>query len=378
MSTEHKNRVSEINTTANWLSDLALDHVNALTPYESARRLFAGSGADTGQVWLNANESPFAGEYAVDSSVFNRYPDCQPDSVIKGYAKYANLKAAQTLVTRGADEGIELIIRAFCEPRKDSILICPPTYGMYAISAQTFNVGVQKSVLNDDFTLNITDILTYVGKVKAVFICSPNNPTGTSVSKQDIVTVLEAFKDQAIVVVDEAYIEFDIAQNQTDLLEQYEHLVILRTLSKAFALAGLRCGFTLASAAIVQTLLKVIAPYPIPAPVAQVASKALESDGLLKMHSDVDLLKAELIALREALTDIGDIQIVGNINANFVLFRTQRKTQLMAFLVKNKMLIRDQSKQINLNNCLRISIGTPEQNNTLLALIKAFFADGNQ
>jgi histidinol-phosphate aminotransferase len=298
--------------------------------------------------------------------------------VIKGYAKYANLKAAQTLVTRGADEGIELIIRAFCEPRKDSILICPPTYGMYAISAQTFNVGVQKSVLNDDFTLNITDILTYVGKVKAVFICSPNNPTGTSVSKQDIVTVLEAFKDQAIVVVDEAYIEFDIAQNQTDLLEQYEHLVILRTLSKAFALAGLRCGFTLASAAIVQTLLKVIAPYPIPAPVAQVASKALESDGLLKMHSDVDLLKAELIALREALTDIGDIQIVGNINANFVLFRTQRKTQLMAFLVKNKMLIRDQSKQINLNNCLRISIGTPEQNNTLLALIKAFFADGNQ
>ena len=329
-------------------------------------------------MWLNANESPFAGEYAVDSSVFNRYPDCQPDAVIKGYAKYANLQAAQTLVTRGADEGIELIIRAFCEPRTDSILICPPTYGMYAISAQTFNVGVQKSVLNDDFTLNIADILTYVGKVKAVFICSPNNPTGTSVSKQDIVTVLEVFKDKAIVVVDEAYIEFDIAQNQTDLLEQYEHLVILRTLSKGFALAGLRCGFTLASSAIIQTLLKVIAPYPIPAPVAQVASKALESKGLLKMHSDVDLLKTELIALREALNDIGGIQILGNINANFVLFRTQRKTELMAFLVKNKMLIRDQSKQINLNNCLRISIGTPEQNNKLLALIKAFFADGNQ
>jgi histidinol-phosphate aminotransferase len=378
MSTEHKNRVSEINTTANWLSDLTLEHVNKLTPYESARRLFARSGADTGHVWLNANESPFAGEYNVDSSVFNRYPDCQPDTVINGYAKYTNLQAAQTLVTRGADEGIELIIRAFCEPRKDSILICPPTYGMYAISAQTFNVGVQKSVLNDDFTLNIADILTYVGKVKAVFICSPNNPTGTSVSKTDIVTVLDAFKDKAIVVVDEAYIEFDITQNQTDLLGQYENLVILRTLSKAFALAGLRCGFTLASAAIIQTLLKVIAPYPIPAPVAQVASKALESEGLRKMRSDVDLLKTELVALREVLTDIGDIQIVGHINANFVLFRTQRKTELMAFLVKNKMLIRDQSKQINLNNCLRISVGTPEQNNTLLALIKAFFADGNQ
>lgn len=378
MNTKQKDRGNEINTTENWLLDLTLEHVNKLTPYESARRLFASSGGDAGHVWLNANESPFAGEYTVDSSVFNRYPDCQPDTVINGYAKYTNLKTAQTLITRGADEGIELVIRAFCEPRKDSILICPPTYGMYAISAQTFNVGVQKSVLNDDFTLNIADILTYVGKVKAVFICSPNNPTGTSVSKQDIVTVLDAFKDNAIVVVDEAYIEFDITQNQTDLLEQYENLVILRTLSKAFALAGLRCGFTLASAAIVQTLLKVIAPYPIPAPVAQVASKALESDGLLKMRRDVDLLKTELIALREVLTDIGDIQIIGDINANFVLFRTQRKTELMAFLVKNKMLIRDQSKQINLNNCLRISIGTPEQNNTLLALIKAFFADGKQ
>jgi histidinol-phosphate aminotransferase len=379
MSTDKKNdTAAEVNTAANWLLDLTLDHVNALTPYESARRLFAGSGADTEQVWLNANESPFAGEYAVDSSVFNRYPDCQPDTVLKSYAEYAKLHAAQTLVTRGADEGIELIIRAFCEPRKDSILICPPTYGMYAISAQTFNVDVQRSVLNNDFTLNITDILKYVGKVKAVFICSPNNPTGTSVSKQDIITVLEAFKNQAIVVVDEAYIEFDIAQTRTDLLEQYDNLVILRTLSKAFALAGLRCGFTLASPAIVQILLKVIAPYPIPAPVAQIASKALAIAGLSKMHRDVDLLKAELIGLREALTGIGDIQIVGDINANFVLFKTPRKTELMAFLVKNKMLIRDQSKQINLNNCLRISIGTPEQNNTLLALIKAFFADGNQ
>jgi histidinol-phosphate aminotransferase len=316
MSTDQIDKASEVNIATDWLLELTLNHVNALTPYESARRLFAGSGADTEQVWLNANESPFAGEYAIDSSVFNRYPDCQPDTVIKGYAKYAKLHSAQTLVTRGADEGIELIIRAFCEPRKDSILICPPTYGMYAISAQTFNVDVKTSVLNNDFTLNIADILKHVGKVKAVFICSPNNPTGTSVSKQDIVTVLDAFKDQAIVVVDEAYIEFDIAQTQTDLLEQYENLVILRTLSKAFALAGLRCGFTLASPAIVQTLLKVIAPYPISAPVAQIASKALESAGLSKMHSDVDLLKAELIALREALTSIADIQIVGDINAN--------------------------------------------------------------
>ena len=190
--------------------------------------------------------------------------------------------------------------------------------------------------------------------------------------------IATALTGKALVIVDEAYIEFDIAQTQTDLLDKYENLVILRTLSKAFALAGLRCGFTLASSDIIQTLLKVIAPYPIPAPVAQIASKALQNQGLDKMRNDVEVLKAELISLRTALADIGDIQIIGDTNANFVLFRTQSKTELMAYLVKHKMLIRDQSKQINLQNCLRITIGNPAQNKTLLALIKAFFADGNQ
>ncbi len=365
-------------TTAKWLSELTLAHVNALTPYESARRLFAGSGADEKQICLNANESPFSSEYSVDSSVFNRYPDCQPNTVINAYAQYAGLQASQTLVTRGADEGIELIIRAFCKAGKDSILICPPTYGMYAISAQTFDVGVKKALLNDDFSLNTDDILQYVGKVKAVFICSPNNPTGTSVVKADIVKVLSAFKNKAIVVVDEAYIEFDNEHTQTDLLAQHDNLVILRTLSKAFALAGLRCGFTLASPAIIKILLKVIAPYPIPDPVAQIASKALDDYGLAKMQKDVNVLKAELVSLQNQLQQIGDIKIVGDINANFILFRSTYKTDLMAYLVKNKMLIRDQSKQIKLDNCLRISVGSPKQNQILLVLIKAFFADGNQ
>jgi histidinol-phosphate aminotransferase len=378
MSSSESKISTEVMNGHDWLSELTVGHVNALTPYESARRLFAGSGADSKQVWLNANESPFAGEYEVDSSVFNRYPDCQPDTVIKSYAKYSGLESSQTLVTRGADEGIELIIRAFCEAGRDSILICPPTYGMYAISAQTFNVGVERSLLNDDFTLNVRDIIQYVGKVKAVFICSPNNPTGTSVSKEDIVSVLEAFKDQALVVVDEAYIEFDIEQTRSDLLAQYDNLVILRTLSKAFGLAGLRCGFTLASPDIIQTLLKVIAPYPIPAPVAQIASKALASDGLTTMQKDVLILNNELVTLRAELSELGDIQVVGDINANFVLFKTPRKSELMAFLVENKMLIRDQSKQIKLDNCLRISIGSPEQNKQLLALIKAFYALGSK
>jgi histidinol-phosphate aminotransferase len=358
-----------------WLEALTVNYVNELTPYESARRLFAGSGADAKQVWMNANESPFHRDYEIDTAIFNRYPDCQPDTVINAYADYAGLKPEQTLVTRGADEGIELVIRAFCEPGQDSILICPPTYGMYAISAQTFNVGVERAPLLTDFSVDIDAVLSYVGKVKVVFICSPNNPTGTSVPQEDIVKVLDAYKDKAIIVLDEAYIEFDIEQTQSQLLAQYPNLVLLRTLSKAFALAGLRCGFTLASPDIIQTLLKVIAPYPIPAPVAQIAGQALQSRNLSAVAKDVEFLKTELSQLQAALSKVGDIQIVGDINANFVLFRTQKKNELMKHLVDNKVLIRDQSKQIALENCLRISIGDKAQNQTLLALITAFFAN---
>jgi histidinol-phosphate aminotransferase len=357
-----------------WLTQLTVDYVNALTPYESARRLFAGSGADAEQIWMNANESPFSEDYSIDPSIFNRYPDCQPDTVIQAYAKYAGLEAEQTLVTRGADEGIELIIRAFCEPGKDSILICPPTYGMYAISAQTFNVGVERALLNDDFTLDVEKVLTFVGKVNAVFICSPNNPTGTSVSQADIITVLEAYAEKAVVVVDEAYIEFDMDNSQTSLLEKYSNLVILRTMSKAFGLAGLRCGFTLASAEIITTLLKVIAPYPIPAPVAQIAAQALTENGLRKTQAKVEGLQSELRQLQTQLNSIGDIATVGNICANFVLFRTEHKQALMDYLVAHKVLIRDQSKQIKLDGCLRASVGSEKENQKLIELITAFFA----
>ena len=359
-----------------WLENLTVDHVNQLTPYESARRLFsaADSSNDVKRVWMNANESPFSKDYEINSEFYNRYPDCQPYELISAYAEYAGLTKPQTLVTRGADEGIELVIRAFCEAEKDSVLICPPTYGMYAISAQTFNVGVEKSLLNADFSLNLEDIKRYVGKVNVVFICSPNNPTGTSVKRADIIGVLEAFKDQAIVVVDEAYIEFDQESTQTALLDTYDNLVVLRTLSKAFALAGLRCGFTLSSPQIIQTLLKVIAPYPIAAPVAQIATQALSPIGLQYMQSQVNTLNEYLSEMATQLNNIGDIEVVGATYGNFVLFRTQQKQALMDYLVANSMLIRDQSKQVMLENCLRISIGDEQQNQQLIELIRAFYA----
>lgn len=348
------------------LSRLINENLVPLKPYESARRLYSG-----GQDWLNANESPFANDYSVDSSNFNRYPSCQPKSVVDGYAAYAGVTTEQLIVTRGADEGIELLIRTFCTPGKDKILICPPTYGMYAISAETCDVGVNIVPLNSDFSLNVEAICEQTD-VNLVFICSPNNPTGTRADINDVEKILTHFKDSALVVLDEAYIEFDSEDSWAEQLTQYPNLVILRTLSKAFGLAGLRCGFTLASEDIIQSLLKVIAPYPIPEPVAQIAAQALNKEGLTRVSLQVETLNNHRQALKDALGARPGITLIGDTTANFVLFRFEQSQALMSFLVENGMLIRDQSKQRNLQNCLRATVGDEEQNARLLSLIDSF------
>jgi histidinol-phosphate aminotransferase len=357
---------------ADWLEKLTAKHVRSLTPYESARRLFAASEGQS-RVWLNANESPQAGEYNINSDLLNRYPDCQPTKVLDGYARYTGLKPEQIVITRGADEGIELLIRAFCQPALDKVLICPPTYGMYAISANTFNVGLEKVLLNEDFSVNVDAVNDFAGKVKLVFLCSPNNPTGTVITQVSIESILQAFANTAIVVLDEAYIEFSPASTQTYLLAKYPHLVILRTLSKGFALAGIRCGFVLSSPQIKHVLLKVIAPYPVPDPVAQIATQALSVNGISNMHANVETLTTQLVNLSEQLGQIDDVTLMGNQCGNFVLFKSVYNKVLMQYLVENNVLIRDQSKQVLLDDCLRISIGTAQQNDQLIRLIETFF-----
>ncbi|MBU3023353.1 histidinol-phosphate transaminase [Aestuariibacter sp. A3R04] len=345
------------------------DNLIPLKPYESARRLYAG-----GQDWLNANESPFANPYDVDASNFNRYPSCQPEAVVSNYAKYAGVADKQLIVTRGADEGIELLIRTFCTPGKDNILICPPTYGMYAISAETCDIGIKKVPLNADFSLDV-DAICSTDDVNLVFICAPNNPTGTSVNEADLTRVLNHFTNSALVVVDEAYIEFDASSTWAGKLDEFSNLVILRTLSKAFALAGLRCGFALANEDVIGAMMKVIAPYPIPEPVAQIAANALSKENIVRLHAQVDILNTEKQRLRDALAAIEGFTLVGDTKANFVLFHYEASSALMAYLVSQGMLIRDQSKQMNLNHCLRATVGSPEQNDRLMALINTFMSE---
>ncbi|MDO6489370.1 histidinol-phosphate transaminase [Colwellia sp. 6_MG-2023] len=340
-----------------------------MVPYQSARRLFASGDLSNNtnasankKIWLNANEAPGNGEYQVTSENINRYPDFQPDNLLNAYSNYCGLERSQILATRGADEGIELIIRSFCRAYQDSILICPPTYGMYAISAENHGAGIVKVPLKNNI-LDLESMKSQVGKVKVVFLCSPGNPTGNLLPKEQIVQAIELFKDTAIVVLDEAYIEFSPEQTSTTLLAQYENVIVLRTLSKAFALAGLRCGFTLASSDIITLLSKVIAPYPVSAPVAEIASLALSTD-LTKMTQrvqDCNTLKAELTIW---LNEQSWCSEVFASDANFVLFRCttqQEKTQIFDLLVSKNILIRDQSKQLQLDNCLRISIGSEQE-----------------
>ncbi|WJG07995.1 histidinol-phosphate transaminase [Aliiglaciecola sp. LCG003] len=355
------------------IDKLVCENLKGLTPYESARRLFSVGDGGQQQIWLNANESPFANEYDLDDARLNRYPDCQPQGVLRKYAGYASVLPEQTLVTRGADEGIELLIRSFCTPGKDKILICPPTYGMYAISAETCNVGIVKAPLKQDFSLDVEAICASKDEVNLVFICSPNNPTGTTVDTKQLRAVLEHFADSALVVVDEAYIEFDWQHNWASELKNYPNLVILRTLSKAFALAGLRCGFTLASPDIIQTMLKVIAPYPIPDPCAQIAQQALTEKGLDRLETQIQFIAQQRSNVKKALSQFQQIELIGDDKANFILFRTPSKNQLMKFLVEHGMLIRDQSKQLNLDNCLRVTVGNEQQNQRLISLITTFF-----
>ncbi|MBL4910714.1 MAG: histidinol-phosphate transaminase [Alteromonadaceae bacterium] len=356
---------------------LARQEVVDMVPYQSARRLFSSAESQNTnnqqakqKIWLNANEASGPGIYQLSGECLNRYPDFQPTSLLNAYSQYCHLDKENILATRGADEGIELIIRTFCTAYKDNILICPPTYGMYAISAENHGAGVIEIPLIAN-KLDITGIKSQVDKAKVVFLCSPGNPVGNLLPQEQIKQVLELTKDNAIVVVDEAYIEFCPQQSVVLWLAQYPNLVVLRTLSKAFALAGLRCGFTLASKEIITLLSKVIAPYPIAAPVAEIASNTLQKDGLAQMSIRVQetlMLRAEL---SQWLNQQPWCEQVFTSDANFILFRTPFKNEIFNLLKAQGILIRDQSKQQQLGDCLRISIGSKRELELLKQVISA-------
>jgi len=343
---------------------LARKRVQTLTPYLSARRI-----GGTGDMWLNANESPFDNEYRTNFTRLNRYSECQPHELISSYAAYAGVGKEQTLVSRGADEGIELLIRAFCEPSEDAILYCPPTYGMYSISAETNGVEQKMVPLTSDWQLDLSGIEANLDKVKLVFVCSPNNPTGNLIKREDIVSLLKLTKDRAIVVMDEAYIDFCPESSTVDLLGQYPNLAILRTLSKAFALAGLRCGFTLANEEIINILLKVIAPYPVPIPVADIAIQALSQAGLARAKFQVLDLNANRAYMQVGLSMIPDLEVFEGWG-NYLLVKFPDGDAFFKAAWDTGIVLRNSP----IKNCVRISVGNREECEKTLGFIRNYYS----
>ncbi|OKP04773.1 histidinol-phosphate transaminase [Xenorhabdus eapokensis] len=352
------------------INSLARENVRKLVPYMSARRL-----GGRGDIWLNANEYPIAPNFQLTEHTLNRYPECQPTTVIQRYADYAGLQPEQVLVSRGADESIELLIRVFCEPGRDAVLFCPPTYGMYSVSAETFGVEQKKVPACANWQPDIAAIKSNLDRVKLIYICSPNNPTGNLIDPEALRQILELARNRAIVAIDEAYIEFCPQHAATHVttrwLQDYPHLVILRTLSKAFALAGLRCGFTLASADIIALMLKVIAPYPLATPVADIAAQALTEAGIATMRNRVAEITNNRAYLQQALSQLALVDTVFPSETNYILVKFTNAELVFKTLWEQGIILRDQRKQPGLANCLRITIGNRNECEQLVLAISA-------
>jgi histidinol-phosphate aminotransferase len=342
---------------------LARADIQALVPYLSARRI-GGSG----DVWLNANESPDSSRFELDDSELNRYPEFQPAELIEAYAAYAGVASAQVLASRGADEGIEVLVRTFCEPGRDSIVINPPTYGMYAISAETCGVEIKTQALLEDFSPDYAALAKSDAKI--IFLCAPNNPTGNLVDRVQLVALLNAQKDKALVVVDEAYIEFCIESSVVDLIDAHDNLIVFRTLSKAFALAGIRCGFTLAQSDVIAMMSKVIAPYPVPRPIAQIASQALNQDGLGIMRARVSTLNQLRSVFLEQAKALSIVTQAFPATGNYVLLRFNDSARVFTTLGKQGIVLRDFSNKPRLENCIRVTIGNAHEMQVTLDALK--------
>ncbi|PHM40140.1 aminotransferase [Xenorhabdus mauleonii] len=346
------------------INSLARENIRKLVPYMSARRL-----GGNGTLWLNANEYPVSPDFQLTENSLNRYPECQPAAVIQRYANYAGLQPEQVLVSRGADESIELLLRVFCEPGRDAMLFCPPTYGMYSVSAEAFGIEQKKIPVKADWQLDLAAIENNLERVKLIYICSPNNPTGNLVDPAALRKILDLARNRAIVAIDEAYIEFCPQQDTTRWLQNYPNLVILRTLSKAFALAGLRCGFTLASADIIKLMLKVIAPYPLATPVADIAAQALTETGIRTMRARVAENTDNRLYLQQELRKSALVETVYPSETNYILVKFTDAEKVFKSLWDQGIILRDQRKQPGLENCLRITIGSRDECEQLINAI---------
>jgi histidinol-phosphate aminotransferase len=340
---------------------LARPEIAAMKPYSSARSEAPGRG-----ILLNANESPWPlldeGE---PGSGLNRYPDPQPGELRRRLATLYGVEPECLLVTRGSDEGIDLLTRVFCAYGKDAVLHCPPTFGMYRIAAQTQGVDLVAVPRDErDFSLDrqrVLDTVRQDARVKLIFLTSPNNPTGDILTQTFLEKLLDAALGRALVVVDEAYIEFSSQPSASSWIGRFEHLVVLRTLSKAWASAGLRCGSVLARPSVIGLLRRVIAPYPLPSPVTALAFRMLDDAMLEQQQSMLRRIAHNKQFLLDLLHGRSFIRDLFPGEANFVLMRVDDADGLLGFCLERNIVLRGFPSDPALAGCIRISVGSEEE-----------------
>ncbi len=332
---------------------LVPENIKKLIPYQSARRI-GGSG----RLWLNANELEQPLFFTEHQPALHRYPDFLPHDISAAYQAYC--KTTQpTIAVRGADEAIDLLVRTFCQPMQDSIAICTPTYAMYEFCAESFSVNViDCPLLAPDFSLDVENVIKAADRANLLFLCSPNNPTGQLLNRSDIVAILESTQDKSLVVVDEAYIEFELAESVVDLIEQYPNLIVIRTLSKAFGLAAVRCGFIIASSSVMAFISKLVPPYPMPDSSAEIVLKALSPKGLTHVNDNTQALIRIRDNFIQQIQELSWIETIYPSSTNFVLIRTQPGIELFEYLIKHGVVTRNQSHEPSLKHCVRITIGS--------------------
>jgi histidinol-phosphate aminotransferase len=345
------------------IKPLIRQHLLNLKPYSSARDEYKGNEG----IFLDANENALGS--VASKTLYNRYPDPHQWALKDKLATIKNNSAQNIFIGNGSDEPIDLLIRLLCNPAEDNVVICPPTYGMYAVSAAINNVQVKEVLLNEDFQLRTKEILSALTKnTKIIFVCSPNNPTGNNINSADIELLLQNFK--GIVVVDEAYIDFTAAPSFINKLQQFENLVVLQTFSKAWGLANLRVGVLYGNKVLIEYLDRIKPPYNVNGHSQQAALLALNN--VQQKENYVHEINAETIILSNALQQFSFVKKTFHSDANFILTKVENANGLYDFLVANSIVVRNRSTQPLCENTLRITIGTKEENKKLLNVLSTY------
>lgn len=345
------------------IEKLVRNNIKALTPYSSARDEFSGEA----KVFLDANENALGSPL---TRWYNRYPDPHQVRVKEALSVVKSVEASKIFLGNGSDECIDLLYRCFCNPGKDNIIICPPTYGMYEVSANINDIEIRKAPLLEDFQLDLVHLENLVDEnTKLIWICSPNNPTANSMNRDDIETILNNFN--GLVIVDEAYINFSRQKSFIQELKDYPNLVVLQTFSKAWGLAGLRLGMAFASEEIIEILNRVKPPYNVNQVTQELALKALEEVGQVN-----DMIK-ELVQMRVALKSVFEkipfVKKVYPSDANFLLVKVDNAKGIYHYLLSRGIVVRDRSNVQLCEDCLRITVGTEEENTELIEAMADWF-----